>query len=113
MNKSELIDAISKGAHEMAFEDNAGSFVYAYELTNKIIELSVGVKDNEYFCEKVNVYDNDLNDLSCKFENVRGLIEKECVPCRKRIIEEIKDEHKTETERIFGSESAYINYRYN
>ena len=113
MNKSELIDAISKGAHEMAFEDNAGRFVYAYELTNRIIELSVGVKDNEYFCENVNVYDNDLNDLSCKFENVIGLIEKECVPCRKRIIEEIKDEHKTETERIFGSESAYINYRYN
>lgn len=97
----------------MAFEDNAGRFVYAYELTNKIIELSVGVKDNEYFCESVHVYDNDLNDLSCKFENVRWLIEKECIPFRKRIIEEIKDEHKTETERIFGSESAYINYRYN
>ena len=86
MNKSELIDAISKGANEMAFEDNAGSFAYAYEeLTNRIIELSVGVKDNEYFCEKVNVYDNDLNDLSFKFENIRRLIEKECVPCRKRI----------------------------
>lgn len=113
MTKSELIDAISKGAHEMAFEDNAGRFVYAYELTNRIIELSVGVKDNEYFCESVHVYDNDLNDLSCKFENVRGLIEKKCIHCRKRIIEEIKDEHKTETERIFGSESAYINYRYN
>lgn len=113
MNKSELIDAISEGAHEMAFENNAESFVYAYELTNRIIELLVCVKNNEYFCESVHVYDNDLNDLSFKFENVRGLIEKECIPCRKRIIEEIKDEHKTETERIFGSESAYINYRYN
>lgn len=113
MNKSELIDAISKGAHEMAFEDNAERFVYAYELTNRIIELSVGVKNNEYFCENVHVYDNDLNDLSCKFENIRRLIGKECVPYRNRVIEEIKDEHKTETERIFGSESAYIDYRYN
>ena len=113
MNKSELIDAISEGAHEMAFEDNAESFVYAYELTNKIIELLVCVKNNEYFCENVYVYDKRFNDLSCKFENIRSLIEKECVPCRKRIIEEIKDENMTETERIFGSESAYINYRYN
>ena len=110
MNKSELIDAISKGAQEMAFKDNAGRFVYEYELTNRIIELSVGVKNNEYFCENVHVYDNDLNDISYRFENISKLIKKECVPCRSIIIDEIRDCGMTETERIFGSESAYINY---
>lgn len=111
--RRELINDIAKGAFEMAIEENAYSFIYTYEMATKIIEIVVGVKNNEYYCEKVNVYDYDQNDLSYRFENISKLIMKECAPCRSVVIDEIRDSGMNETERIFGSESAYINYRYN
>ena len=108
--RRELINDIAKGAFEMAIEENAYSFIYTYEMATKIIEIVVGVKNNEYYCEKVNVYDYDQNDLSYRFENISKLIMKECAPCRSVVIDEIRDSGMNETERIFGSESAYINY---
>lgn len=110
--RRELINDIAKGAFEMAIEENAYSFIYTYEMATKIIEIVVGVKNNEYYCEKVNVYDYDQNDLSYRFENISKLIKKECAPCRSIVIDEIRNYGKTETERIFGSEYAYANCRF-
>ena len=46
--RRELINDIAKGAFEMAIEENAYSFIYTYEMATKIIEIVVGVKNNEY-----------------------------------------------------------------
>lgn len=110
--RRKIINEIAEGAFEMAVKEDAYSFIYTYEMATKIIEIVVDVKNNEYYCEKVNVYDYDQNDLSYRFENISKLIKKECAPCRSVVIDEIRDYGKTETERIFGSESAYINYRF-
>lgn len=105
--RRELINDIAKGAFEMAIEENAYSFIYTYEMATKIIELVVGVDNNEYYCEEVNVYDNDMNNLSYRFDNIRRMVKKECVPCRSTVIDEIRDYGKNEIEQIFGSESSY------
>lgn len=110
--RRELINDIAKGAFEKAIEEDAYSFIYTYEMATKIIEIVVGVKNNEYYCEKVNVYDYDKNDLSYRFGNISKLIKKECAPCRSIVVDEIRDYGKTETERIFGSEYAYANCRF-
>ena len=103
--RRKIINEIAEGAFETAVEEDAYSFIYTYKMATKIIEIVVDVKNNEYYCEKVNVYDYDQNDLSYRFENISKLIKKECAPCRSVVIDEIRDYGKTETERIFGSEA--------
>ena len=97
--RRKIINEIAEGAFEMAVEEDAYSFIYTYEMATKIIEIVVDVKNNEYYCEKVNVYDYDQNDLSYRFENISKLIKKECVPCRSIVIDEIRDYGQTELER--------------
>lgn len=115
---------LSEKINDAAFEAQLDDFACEFDAIDKPAEIVVSVKSRMvihsngnvsfypyYNVDKINVYDEDGEDVSSKYPLFCQRV-KDCVPSYKDIENSIEEANMSDTELYFGSEANYLRYKY-
>ena len=109
---------------DAALESPEG-FVVNEETERHCVDITVDVKTNyytnykgertsnkRYVITNVEVFDEELNDVTSRYAHVVELIKEQYLPDYYDIIEQLEEDRMSYDELYFGSTRGYLQYRY-